>query len=101
MYSYERLCFPRWIRTFSNLVTLKVKDCVHCERFSSLGKLPSIKELHLSKVSVKYLDEDEFDNGVEMRIFPSLEVIIEDLPNLDRLLKVGREEMKYFLVFLF
>ena len=46
----------------------------------------------ISKVYVKYLDDDEFDKGVEMRIFPSLEVlIIEDLPNLERSFKVERE----------
>jgi len=91
---YKGLCFPSWIRTLSNLVTLEIKGCMHCERFSSLGKLPSLKTLQLTLVSVKYLDDDEFHNGLEVRIFPSLEVlIIDDLPNLEGLLKVEKKEM--------
>jgi len=94
IFSYKGLCFPSWIRTLSNLVTLEVKNCKLCERFSSLGKLPSLKTLQLTLVSVKYLDDDEFHNGMEVRIFPSLEVlIIDDLPNLEGLLKVEKKEM--------
>lgn len=65
-----------------------------CERFSSLGKLPSLKKLELFYVSVKYLDDDEFDNGVEVRNFPSLEILtLNHLPNLEGLLKVDRGEV--------
>jgi len=91
---YKGLCFPSWIRTLSNLVTLEIKSCMHCERFSSLGKLPSLKTLKLFNVYVKYLDDDEFNNGLEVRIFPSLEVLkLEYLHNLEGLLKVERKEM--------
>jgi len=92
IYHYQGLCFPSWIRTLGNLVTLTVKDCFLCERFLSLGKLPSLKKLQL--FSIKYLDDDEFDNGAEVRNFPSLEILtLTNLPNLEGLLKVERGEM--------
>ena len=94
IYHYQGSCFPSWIRTLGSLVTLTVKDCMLCERFSSLGKLPTLKKLELFYVSVKYLDDDEFDNGVEVRNFPSLEILtLTNLPNLEGLLKVERGEM--------
>jgi len=101
IFSYKGLCFPSWIRTLGNLVTLEVSYCNHCERFSSLGKLPSLKELRLTGLSVKYLDDDEFHNGMEGRIFPSLETLVLILmPNLEGLLKVERDEMFPCLSFL-
>ncbi|KEH40164.1 putative P-loop containing nucleoside triphosphate hydrolase, leucine-rich repeat domain, L [Medicago truncatula] len=93
IHSYQGLCFPSWIRTLSNLVTLEVGSCNHCERFSSLGKLPYLKKLILFGVSVKYLDDNEFHNGMEVRIFPSLEtLLLRGMPNLEGLLKVERDE---------
>ncbi|RHN55393.1 putative leucine-rich repeat domain, L domain-containing protein [Medicago truncatula] len=100
IYYYQGLCFPSWIRTLSNLLTLIVKDCMLCERFSSLGKLPSLKKLELFNVSVKYLDDDEFENGVEMINFPSLEILtLNNLSNLEGLLKVERGEMSLSFYF--
>jgi hypothetical protein len=45
--------------------------------------------------NVQYMDdEDQSNHGVEMRIFPSLEeLLLDGLPNLERLLKVERGEM--------
>jgi hypothetical protein len=45
-------------------------------------------------VNLKYLDDDESQGGMEVRVFHPLEVLIlEILPNIEGLLKVGRGEM--------
>ncbi|RHN56515.1 putative P-loop containing nucleoside triphosphate hydrolase, leucine-rich repeat domain, L [Medicago truncatula] len=93
---YNRLFLPSWISILSNLVALVLWNCEKCVRLPSFGKLQSLKKLALHNMNdLKYLDDDEeSQDGIVARIFPSLEVLIlEILPNLEGLLKVERGEM--------
>ncbi|KAK2376244.1 putative disease resistance protein RGA1 [Trifolium repens] len=91
---YEGLFLPSWISILSNLVSLHLCDCKNCGRLSSIGKLQSLKRLNLTDmVNLKYLD-DECHDGMEVRVFPSLEELkLENLPNLEGLLEVERGEV--------
>ncbi|CAJ2652554.1 unnamed protein product [Trifolium pratense] len=91
---YEGLLLPSWISILSNLVYLNLWNCNKCVRLPSFGKLQSLKRLHVWKMdNLKYLD-DECQDGVEVGIFPSLEELyLMDLPNIEGLLKVEKEEM--------
>ncbi|RHN56482.1 putative P-loop containing nucleoside triphosphate hydrolase, leucine-rich repeat domain, L [Medicago truncatula] len=92
---YEGLSLPSWIIILSNLISLKLEDCNKIVRLPLLGKLPSLKKLELSYMdNLKYLDDDESQDGMEVRIFPSLEeLVLYKLPNIEGLLKVERGEM--------
>ncbi|CAK8537807.1 unnamed protein product [Lathyrus sativus] len=98
---YNGLCFPSWIKTLTSLVFLELKGCNKCVSVSRLGKLPSLKTLRLfSMNNLKFVhDNDDDDDGeshdsMNLEIFPSLEVLIlNDLPGLERLLKLERREM--------
>ncbi|KAK2430332.1 putative disease resistance protein RGA1 [Trifolium repens] len=91
---YEGLLLPSWISILSNLVDLQLRGCKNCVRLPSLGKLQSLKRLVLiNMVNLKYLD-DECQDGMNVRICPSLEELeLHDLPNIEGLLKVERGEM--------
>ncbi|XP_045827553.1 putative disease resistance protein RGA3 isoform X2 [Trifolium pratense] len=86
---YEGLFLPSWISILSNLVALQLKDCKNCVRLMSFGKLQSLKKLELiNMINLKYLD-DECHDGMEVRVFPSLEILVlHELPNIEGLLKV-------------
>jgi len=92
---YEGLSLPSWIIILSNLISLKLVNCKKIVRLPLLGKLPSLKRLELfSMKNLKYLDDDESEDGMEVRVFPSLEVLdLRSLPNIEGLLKVERGEM--------
>ncbi|CAJ2652590.1 unnamed protein product [Trifolium pratense] len=94
IYDYEGLLLPSWISILSNLVSLDLLDCKKCVRLPSFGKLQSLKRLEVWKMdNLKYLD-DECQDGMEERVFPSLEVLhLIGLPNIEGLLKVERGEM--------
>ncbi|PNY08097.1 NBS-LRR resistance protein [Trifolium pratense] len=91
---YEGLLLPSWISILSNLVSLSLWDCKNFGRLPSLGKLPSLKELYLNKIdNLKYLD-DECQDSMEVRVFPSLEILmLYKLPNIEGLLKVEIGDM--------
>ncbi|KAK2376504.1 putative disease resistance protein RGA1 [Trifolium repens] len=91
---YEGLYLPSWISTLTNLVSLELWDCNKFVRLPSIGKLQSLKRLELWNMdNLKYFD-DESHNGMEVGIFPSLEVLkLINLLNIEGLLKVVREEM--------
>ncbi|WJX58279.1 hypothetical protein P8452_43749 [Trifolium repens] len=91
---YEGLLLPSWISYLSNLVELQLTDCKNCVRLPSFGKLQSLKRLYLYYMyNLKYLD-DECHDGMDVRIFPSLEVLeLCRLQNIEGLLKVERGEM--------
>jgi structure-specific endonuclease subunit SLX1 len=91
---YEGFLLPSWISILSNLVAVELRDCENCVRLPSLGKLQSLKNLHLyNMVNLKYLDDESHD-GIEVGIFPSLEKLwLSKLPNLEGLLKVECGEM--------
>jgi len=92
---YEGLSLPSWIIILSNLISLQLWLCDKIVRLPLLGKLPSLKKLKLSYMdNLKYLDDDESEDGMEVRVFPSLEVLqLYDLSNIEKLLKVERGEM--------
>ncbi|GAU31722.1 hypothetical protein TSUD_215230 [Trifolium subterraneum] len=91
---YEGSCFPSWLGILSSLVSLELQYCKSCASLSPIGKLPYLKKLHLLHLDeVQYLD-DEYDNGLEVRAFPSLEELsLEKLFNIEKLLKVERGGM--------
>ncbi|AES79733.1 putative P-loop containing nucleoside triphosphate hydrolase, leucine-rich repeat domain, L [Medicago truncatula] len=89
---YDGLSLPSWVSILSNLVSLELGDCKKFVRLPLLGKLPSLEKLELSSmVNLKYLDDDESQDGMEVRVFPSLKVLhLYELPNIEGLLKVER-----------
>ncbi|WJX58258.1 hypothetical protein P8452_43729 [Trifolium repens] len=91
---YEGLLVPSWISILSNLVYLDLLNCENCVRLPSFGKLQSLKRLVLTNmVNLKYLD-DECQDGMEVRIYPSLKKLyLNNLPSIEGLLKVERGEM--------
>ncbi|WJX63608.1 hypothetical protein P8452_48471 [Trifolium repens] len=91
---YEGILLPSWISILSNLVSLILRDCKKCVRLPSIGKIQSLKTLELENMdNLKYLD-DECQDGMEGRIFPSLEeLFLSNLPKIEGLLKVERGEM--------
>jgi hypothetical protein len=92
---YEGLSLPNWIIILSNLISLRLENCNKIVRLPLLGKLPSLKKLELRRMdNLKYLDDDESEDGMEVRVFPSLVVLkLRYLPNMEGLLKVERREM--------
>ncbi|AES98740.1 putative P-loop containing nucleoside triphosphate hydrolase, leucine-rich repeat domain, L [Medicago truncatula] len=92
---YEGLSLPSWIIILSNLVSLVLLHCKKIVRLPLLGKLPSLKKLRLYGINnLKYLDDDESEDGMEVRVFPSLEILeLSCLRNIVGLLKVERGEM--------
>ncbi|RHN56542.1 putative P-loop containing nucleoside triphosphate hydrolase, leucine-rich repeat domain, L [Medicago truncatula] len=92
---YDGLSLPSWIIILSNLISLKLGDCNKIVRLPLFGKLPSLKKLRVYGMNnLKYLDDDESEDGMEVRAFPSLEVLeLHGLPNIEGLLKVERGEM--------
>jgi len=92
---YDGLSLPRWIIILSNLISLELWNCEKFVGLPLLGKLPSLKKLRISGMeNLKYLDDDESEDGMEVRVFPSLEVLqLYDLSNIEKLLKVERGEM--------
>ncbi|GAU28687.1 hypothetical protein TSUD_215940 [Trifolium subterraneum] len=91
---YEGLLLPSWISILSNLVSLQLWNCNNCVRLPSIGKLQYLKRLRLYNIrNLKYLD-DECHDGMEVRVFPSLEVLrLTDLANIEGLLKVERGDV--------
>ncbi|AES98679.1 putative P-loop containing nucleoside triphosphate hydrolase, leucine-rich repeat domain, L [Medicago truncatula] len=92
---YEGLSLPSWISLLSNLISLNLWNCNKIVLLQLLGKLPSLKNLRVYRMNnLKYLDDDESEDGMEVRVFPSLEVLyLQRLPNIEGLLKVERGEM--------
>jgi len=91
---YEGRQLSSWMRspvTLRDLVEVKLLDCENCEELPPFGKLPHLKRLELSGMkNVKCIDGETYD-GVE-KAFPSLEeLILENLPKLERLLRDGVE----------
>ncbi|GAU31717.1 hypothetical protein TSUD_215180 [Trifolium subterraneum] len=94
IFNYDGSCFPKWIGFLNNLVDLQLRDCNNCV-LSSLGKLPSLRKLELYNMhNIKYVDDDDYHDGVEVRAFPSLEkLLLVGLKKLERLLKVEIRDM--------
>ncbi|QCD90892.1 disease resistance protein RPM1 [Vigna unguiculata] len=96
MNGYEGRQLSSWMRspvTLRELVEVKLFRCYNCEELPPLGKLPHMKRLEVSGMkNVKCIDGETYD-GVE-KAFPSLEeLILENLPKLERLLRDEGVEM--------
>ncbi|XP_057453748.1 putative disease resistance protein RGA1 [Lotus japonicus] len=91
---YAGLQFPSWMEMLTNLVSLKLNECKKCVKLPSLGKLPYLRRIKISKLyDVQYMDDDESYDGVEVKAFPSLEKLsLYSCPKLEPLLKVETGE---------
>ncbi|XP_027915235.1 putative disease resistance protein RGA4 [Vigna unguiculata] len=97
MNGYEGKQLSSWMRSsivLRDLVKVKLWNCENCEELPPFGKLPHLKRLELSGMkNVKCIDGETYD-GAEEKAFPSLEELsVDNLPNLERLLRDERVEM--------
>ncbi|KAG4393206.1 hypothetical protein GLYMA_03G038800v4 [Glycine max] len=75
---YKGTRFPDWMgnSSYCNMISLKLRDCDNCSMLPSLGQLPSLKDLLISRLNrLKTIDEGFYKNedcrsGMP---FPSLE----------------------------
>ncbi|XP_068669760.1 putative disease resistance protein RGA3 isoform X2 [Aristolochia californica] len=74
---------PRWMGdpSFSNVVVIKIIDCVNCELLAPLGQLCSLKKLIIQGMrELKHVGREFFGIGT----FPSLvKLVLKNLPNLE------------------
>jgi Leucine-rich repeat (LRR) protein len=97
MNGYKGIKIPNWMTNTSileGLVEVKLSNCRNCERLPPLGKLPCLTTLYVSgMLHVKYIDDDLYE-GATKKAFPSLKKMrLDDLPNLERVLKAEGVEM--------
>ncbi|KAK7307366.1 hypothetical protein VNO77_40358 [Canavalia gladiata] len=97
MTNYPGIQLANWMRNTSilkGLVHVVFINCKNCERLPPLGKLPHLQSLSaFGMEAVKYVDDSSYD-GVEEKAFPSLEnLMLKNLPNLERMLRDERVEM--------
>ncbi|XP_047173008.1 putative disease resistance protein RGA1 isoform X2 [Vigna umbellata] len=97
MNGYKGRQLPSWMRSslvLRDLVEVELSGCDNCEELPPLGKLAHLKRLKVSGMkNVKWIDGETYD-GVEEKAFPSLEeLIVDNLPNLERLLRDEGVEM--------
>ncbi|WVZ10605.1 hypothetical protein V8G54_015135 [Vigna mungo] len=97
MNGYQGRKLSSWMRNravLRDLVDVRLSNCDNCEELSPLGKLPHLKRLNVSGMkNVKCIDGETYE-GVEEKAFPSLEELrVDNLPNLERLLKDEGVEM--------
>ncbi|CAK8536974.1 unnamed protein product [Lathyrus sativus] len=92
---YTGVYFPQWMSSSSLniLTTLQLLNCESCLHLPDLGKLPSLKNLTVSKMShVKYLYEEDSCNGGGEGGFRKLEKLeLEQLPSLVNLSREDRD----------
>ncbi|KOM45403.1 hypothetical protein LR48_Vigan06g070900 [Vigna angularis] len=97
MNGYQGRQLWSWMRNSAvlrDLVDVRLSNSDNCEELSPLGKLPHLKRLKVSGMkNVKCIDGETYD-GVEEKAFPSLEeLIVDNLPNMERLLRDEGVEM--------
>ncbi|XP_027913440.1 putative disease resistance protein RGA4 [Vigna unguiculata] len=97
MNGYQGRHLSSWMRSLvalRDLVKVKLWNCENCEELPPFGKLPHLKRLEVSGMkNVKCIDGETYE-GVEEMAFPSLEeLILKNLPNLERLLRDEGVEM--------
>ncbi|XP_022631418.1 putative disease resistance protein RGA4 [Vigna radiata var. radiata] len=97
MYGYQGRQISSWMRNkavLRDLVDVRLSNFRNCEELPPLGKLPHLKRINVRGMkNVKWIDGETYD-GVEEKAFPSLEEVrMDNLPNLERLLKDEGVEM--------
>jgi hypothetical protein len=97
MMGYRGINIPNWMRNTSileGLVEVILVKCRNCDRLPPLGKLPCLTSLYVSgMLHVKYIDDDLYE-GATKKAFPTLKKMrLDDLPNLERVLKAEGVEM--------
>ncbi|KAG2376405.1 hypothetical protein LR48_Vigan2516s000100 [Vigna angularis] len=98
MQGYQGRKLSSWMRSvvvLKDLVEVILVDCKNCEELPPLGKLPHLKKIDVRGMkNVKWIDGESYEEGVEEKAFPSLEKLsVENLPNLERLLRDEGVEM--------
>ncbi|CAJ2639059.1 unnamed protein product [Trifolium pratense] len=87
---YGGTSFPSWLgnSSFSNMVSLCINNCEYCITLPLLGQLPSLKDLHISKMKILETIGQEFygivggGSNPSFQPFPSLEkLVIEKMSN--------------------
>ncbi|XP_058788541.1 putative disease resistance RPP13-like protein 1 [Vicia villosa] len=88
---YGGTSFPNWLgnSSFSNMVSIKIRNCEYCMTLPQLGQLPSLKKLSISnlllleRIGPEFycVEEGEHSNST-FQPFPSLEhMIFDSMPN--------------------
>ncbi|CAL5380509.1 unnamed protein product [Camellia sinensis] len=70
--------FPEWLgdRSYSNIVSLFLYECDHCLSLPPLGKLSSLKHLHIARMNgITKVGEEFYGDGSSTKPFQSLETL--------------------------
>lgn len=87
---YYGLSFPAWMSdpSFSSIVCLTLIECQKCTSLPSLGRLPGLKELHISKmrdltrIGPEFYSSHPESRDQDQQPFRSLQILsFEDMPN--------------------
>ncbi|XP_022770119.1 putative disease resistance RPP13-like protein 1 isoform X2 [Durio zibethinus] len=75
---YKGSKFPSWIGnpSFVNVVKVNLYDCSKITSLPSLGRLPSLKDLHIERMSeVSLVDSEFYGTKYSDKLFPSLKTL--------------------------
>ncbi|KAG5564320.1 hypothetical protein RHGRI_000503 [Rhododendron griersonianum] len=92
---YGGFTFPNWIRNslFSNIVSLKFKNCEKCTSLPPLGQLPSLAKLYIQGMKAVCNVGLEFYGLGRLNPFPALEILtFDDMPEWKEWTPYGVEE---------
>ncbi|ESW30170.1 hypothetical protein PHAVU_002G130600 [Phaseolus vulgaris] len=97
MRGYQGRQLSSWMRSgpvLRDLGEVTLLNCDNCEELPPLGKLQQLKRLKVGGMkNVKWIDDESYD-GVEEKAFPSLvELSLENLPKMERMLREEGVEM--------
>ncbi|KAL7234191.1 hypothetical protein ACSBR1_017729 [Camellia fascicularis] len=70
--------FPEWLgdHSYSNIVSLFLEECDHCLSLPPLGKLSSLKHLHIARMNgITEVGEEFYGDGSSTKQFQSLETL--------------------------
>ncbi|CDP22100.1 unnamed protein product, partial [Coffea canephora] len=77
--------FPQWLINLSKLEALRIEDCKRCSELPSLGQLPSLKSVYLTRLdNIRFIGDEFYGSSSRRRkFFPALEVLyVEYMENL-------------------
>ncbi|XP_058108832.1 disease resistance protein RGA2-like [Magnolia sinica] len=98
---YRGWNLPKWIEdpVFSNLVEVELWSCNKCKQLPGLGKLPSLKSLHIvemeevRKVGGEFSGDDNNDGSGGVVSFPKLQTLrFQNMPNWEEWELIGDGE---------